>query len=167
MERIKRCEDWVDKSITVINYAGGNLLTALRFWGGTWICSSLSTSCLSFSCWDSSFSPPPSPPLCFIYSLWFTWDLWSSPLIVVITPILPLQCIMHNRITMHRRGGKAILLFIGLLMHAGRHLSDISSRTGDDGWLRLSVFNTGSLMIDIDKMETMMIWGAILLFAAH
>lgn len=65
--------------------------------------SSLSTSlCLCFSCRDSSFSPP--SPLCFIYSPWFTWDWWSSPLIVVITPVLLLQCIMHNRLTKHRRG---------------------------------------------------------------
>lgn len=49
-----------------------------------------------------SFSTP--SPLCFIYSLWSTWDWWSSPLIVVITAVLLLQCIMRDRLTKHWRG---------------------------------------------------------------
>lgn len=81
---------------------------------------------------DSSFSPP-SPPLCFIYSPWFTWDWWCSCLIVVIIPVLLLRCIMHNRPTKSTLGGKARFPFIGLLMHAGRGLLRSSSRTADDG----------------------------------
>lgn len=52
---------------------------------------------LSCSRWDSSFSPPSS--LRFIYSPRFTWDWWSFPLIVVITTVLLLWSIMHNRLT--------------------------------------------------------------------
>lgn len=76
-----------------------------------------------------------SSSLCFIYSPWFTWDWWCSRLIVVIIPVLLLRCIMHNRPTKNtQRGGcKARLLFIGLLMHAGRSLLRSSSRTADDG----------------------------------
>lgn len=81
---------------------------------------------------DSSFSPP-SPPLCFIYSPWFTWDWWCSRLIVVIIPVLLLRCIMHNRPTKSTWGGKARLPFTGLLMHAGRSLLRSSSRIPDDG----------------------------------
>lgn len=110
----------------MINYADGNFLT--------WNLGVLGepTSELTplpfplplslFTCRDSSLSPS-SPPLCFIYSPRFTWDWWSSPLIVVITPVLLLQCIMHNRLTKRRKRGKARLLFIGPLMHAGRTLN--------------------------------------------
>lgn len=133
---------------------------ALEFWGNQQTSSSfpsLSTFlCLSLTCRDSSFSP--SSLLCFIYSLWFTWDWWSSPLIVVITPVLLLQCIMHNRLTKHRRG-KARLIFIGLLMHAGRRLPGASSRTRDNGWLVLGVFSTaGWRLMCQDGDETDILW---------
>lgn len=140
-ERTKGRREWRDEKTwqiklifpTVINY----VLHFFLFWEKQGYLPSLPPSIWP-SCRDSSFSPsspPSSPPLCFIYSPWFTWDWWCSPLIVVIIPVLLLRCIMHNRPTKSTGvgGSKTRLPFIGLLMHAGRSLPRSSSRTADDG----------------------------------
>lgn len=107
--------------------------------------------CRNFSCFGKSKAifPPrlplpgrhaeihlslPSPPLCFIYSPWFTWDWWCSRLIVVIIPVLLLQCIMHNRPTKSTgRGARPDCHSSASWCMLGRSLLRSSSRTADDG----------------------------------